>query len=122
MPDAEIYWAGQSGKEYVYWVHRIGTFFNNEPGNYVYAREVESGSWEAIYVGQTESLERRLDPEKEACARRHGATHVHVHTNRSGESRRAAEQADLVAKWAPVCNLGQAEAVGQAQEKGTERA
>lgn len=104
MPDPEISWEGQSGKEYLYWVHPIGTYFNNEPGNYIYAKEVEPGSWEALYIGHTDSLQHRLDPEPEACAKRNGATHVHVHTNRTGALRRAAEQADLVAKWKPDCN------------------
>ncbi|MBI3049769.1 MAG: hypothetical protein HYY76_15800 [Acidobacteria bacterium] len=105
MADAEIYWEGQSGKEYLYWIHRIGTFFNNDPGNYIYAKEVEPGSWVALYIGHTASLQNQLaDPEKDACAKRNGATHVHVHTTRAGEARRAAEQADLVAKWEPACN------------------
>lgn len=106
MADTEISWEGQSGKDYVYWVHRIGTYFNDEPGNFIYAKEVESDSWVAIYIGHTPSLQDQLaDPEKDACAKQHGATHVHVHTTRSGEARRAAEQADLVAKWTPACNV-----------------
>ncbi|OFW00233.1 MAG: hypothetical protein A3I61_08705 [Acidobacteria bacterium RIFCSPLOWO2_02_FULL_68_18] len=89
----------------MYWIHRIGTFFNDEPGNYILAKEVEAGSWEAVYIGHTASLQKQLvDPEKEACAKQNGATHVHVHSTPTGESRRAAEQIDLVAKWRPVCN------------------
>jgi hypothetical protein len=105
MADTEIVWEGQSGKEYVYWIHRIGTYFNDEPGNYIYAREAEPGGWEALYIGHTVSLQNRLaGPEKEACTKHHGATHVHVHTNRAGEARRAVEEDDLIAKWRPVCN------------------
>ena len=110
MTDTEIYWDGQSGKDYVYWIPPIGTSFNDEPGNFIYTKEDEPGSWVAIYIGHTASLQNRLaDPETEASAIRNGATHVHVHTTRSGEARRAAEQADLVARWDPVCNalLGQ---------------
>ncbi|MBI2828939.1 MAG: hypothetical protein HYX77_06695 [Acidobacteria bacterium] len=104
MAHAEIYWEGQSGKEYQYWIHWIGTYFTNEPGNFIYAKEVEPGSWTPLYIGQTSSLERRLaDDEKEACAKRNGATHVHVHTNRGGVARQSAEKADLIAKWNPVC-------------------
>ena len=105
MADTEISWEGQSGKEYVYWIHRIVTYFSDEPGNYIYAKEVEPDSWTPLYIGQTSSLEERLaDNEKEACARRNGATHVHVHTTRGGAVWRTAEEADLVAKWNPVCN------------------
>ncbi len=101
---AEIDWEGQSGKEYRYWAHRIGTQFLREPGNFIYAREVEPGRWEPLYIGQTPNLEERLaSPEKEACAKQSGATHVHVHTTRR-DSARTAEEADLIAKWAPACN------------------
>ena len=105
MADSDTWWEGQSGKEYQYWIHPIGTSFNDEPGNYIYAKEVEPGSWRPLYIGQTSSLSDRLaDHEKEACATRNGATRVHVHTNRGGEARRTAEEADLIAKWTPVCN------------------
>ncbi|MBI2962799.1 MAG: hypothetical protein HYY35_03530 [Deltaproteobacteria bacterium] len=105
MADTEIYWDGQSGKEYPYWIHRIGTYFDDEPGNYIYAKEVEPGSWVALYIGHTPSLQDHLaDAEKEACAKRNGATHVHVHTTPGGESRQAAEAADLIARWQPACN------------------
>ena len=74
MADTEISWEGQSGKEYVYWIHRIGTYFSDEPGNYIYAKEVEPDSWTPLYIGQTSSLEERLaDDEKEACTQRRNA-------------------------------------------------
>ncbi len=106
MADTEIYWEGQSGKEYKYWIHRLGTYFNNEPGNYIYVKEVEPGSWAPLYIGQTSRLEDRLaDHEKEACAKQHGATHVHGHTTPGGgEAKRTAEEAELIAKWNPPCN------------------
>lgn len=106
MAENKIYWEGQSGKKYKHWIHRIGTLFGNEPGNYIYAKEVEPGSWTPLYIGQTSSLEGRLGVhEKEACAKQNGATHVHAHTTPGGgEARRIAEQADLIAKWNPVCN------------------
>lgn len=114
----EIYWEGESGKEYTYWIHRIGTYFNDEPGNYIYAKEVEPGAWEPLFIGHTDSLQDRLaDEETEACVRRHGGTHVHVHTARGGEARRAAEAADLVARWSPACN-GHA-GVSQGKEPGS---
>jgi hypothetical protein len=105
MADTDIYWEGRSGKEYRYWIHRIGTYFSSEPGNFIYAKEVEPDAWEPLYVGHTSSLEDGLaDPETEARAKRLGATHVHVHTTPGGEARRAAEEADLIARWRPACN------------------
>lgn len=117
MADADIYWEGKSGREYRFWIHRIGTHFNDEPGNFIYAREVEPDAWEAVYMGHTPSLQDRLaDAATEACAKRHGATHVHVHTTPGPESRRNAEQEDLIARWNPSCNQTETPSRRQDQE------
>ena len=44
------------------------------------------------------------DHEKEACAKRHGATHIHAHLTSGGESIRKAEERDLILRWQPPCN------------------
>ena len=100
-----IYWAGQSGEEYKYWICRIGTSFKEEPGNYIFAKETVSRNWSPCYIGETENLNQRLgDHEKEECARRHGATHIHAHLNSGGEDVRRKEEKDLIMKWKPPCN------------------
>jgi len=100
-----IRWPGLSGKVYEYEIHIIGTSFKNEPGNYIFAKETTTGKWTPCYIGQTEDLNQRLgDHEKEACARRQGATHIHVHITQGGQSVRRAEEADLIRKWKPPCN------------------
>lgn len=100
-----IMWPGQSGKEYKYWIYPIGTTFNKEPGNYIFAKETRPGYWSPCYIGQTENLDERLtDHEKEACAKRHGATHIHTHVTLGGEAIRRAEEGDLIQKWTPPCN------------------
>lgn len=105
MADTEIFWQGKSGKQYRYWIHRVATYFNDDPGNYIYAMEVEPDSWVALYIGQTHSLQQQLaGTETEAELRRQGATHVHVHTTPGGEPLRAAEVADLIARWEPAGN------------------
>lgn len=102
---AIINWPGKSGKEYQYWIHSISTTFKEEPGNYIYAKETRPGYWASCYIGETDSLGRRLsEHEKEACAKRHGATHIHAHTNGNGEQTRKAEEKDLILKWQPPCN------------------
>lgn len=69
------------------------------------AHAVEPGSWTPLYIGRTDSLEKQLaDGEKERCAKRKGATYLHVHTNQGGAGTRTAEAADLIAQWNPVCN------------------
>jgi predicted GIY-YIG superfamily endonuclease len=105
VAEPEIYWKGQSGREYGYWIHRIGTEFVEEPGNYIYAKETRSGYWRPVYIGQTSNLKRRLaGHNEEECARRNGATHIHAHTSSRQESVRETEEKDLIKKWKPVCN------------------
>ena len=105
MATPDIEWEGESGKRYGYWIYPIGTSFRDEPGNYIYAKEVQPGRWRPLYVGQTSSLAARLaDHEKEACATRNGATHVHAHMTVGGETKRRQEEVDLIRKWTPVCN------------------
>lgn len=100
-----IMWSGKSGKEYKYWIYPIGTSFKEEPGNYIFAKETKPGYWLPCYIGQTEDLDDRLgDHEKEACAKRHGATHIHTHLTSGGETVRKAEEKDLILRWNPPCN------------------
>ena len=105
MSEAQtIDWPGQSGKTYRYWIYPIGTSFKEVGGNYIFAKEARPGSWIPVYVGQSKNLNQRLENhEKEACAKRNGATHIHAHKNDS-EAARLAEEKDLIAKWKPVCN------------------
>ena len=83
----------------------MNTSFKDEPGNYIFAKETSSGYWTPIYIGETDSLKDRLsNHEKMPCVKRHGGTHVHVHTSSSDEQARRAEESDLLAKWDPPCN------------------
>ena len=100
-----IKWNGQSGTEYQYWIYPIGTNFKKEAGNYIFAKQTTQNHWSPCYIGQTENLDERLeDHEKETCAKRNGATHMHVHLNSGGEQARRAEEKDLILKWQPPCN------------------
>jgi predicted GIY-YIG superfamily endonuclease len=100
-----IMWPGQSGKNYKYWIYSFDTSFKEEPGNYIFAKETRPGYWSPCYIGQTENLNQRLgDHDKEACAKRHGATHIHAHVNNNGEPARRAEEKDLIQRWKPPCN------------------
>jgi len=100
-----ILWPGISGREYKYWIYPIGTSFKGEPGNYIFAKQSSPGYWTPCYVGESENLDKRLENhEKESCARKYGATHIHAHLNKSGIKTRIAEEKDLINKWKPVCN------------------
>lgn len=106
MSDAQrVSWTGASGQTYQYEVYPLGTQLKEEAGNYIFAKPGAGGGWSACYIGQTSNLNQRLgDHEKEACARRNGATHIHAHLNAGGETVRRAEEADLIRKWRPPCN------------------
>jgi hypothetical protein len=106
MPtSATINWAGQSGKAYVHWIYPLGTVFDPVAGNYVFAKEVTPNHWSPVYIGQTSDLSVRFDNHHALqCAKRNGATHVHVHRN-DNEKQRLGEEMDLIHHWSPSCNI-----------------
>ena len=100
-----IEWHGESGKTYRYWVYELGMTFGSSPGNYIFARETEPGKFRPIYIGQTGDLSERFDGHHQMpCIRRNGATHICAHKSGTDEATRKAEEDDLIARWAPVCN------------------
>jgi hypothetical protein len=103
--EGTIKWPGQSGAEYTYWIYRIGTTFQSEPGNYIFAKETNPNTFKPIYIGQTGDLSERFENHhKLPSITRNGATHIHVHKNLGGERQRLAEELDLVHRWCPTCN------------------
>lgn len=118
MADTEIGWEGESGREYTYWIHRIGTQFLPGPGSFIYATEVEPDAWLAVYVGHTDDLAEGLaGSAAEEIAIRLGATHVHVHTNLGDRERRAAEERELIARWKPAGNGAPAEGAARSDRR-----
>jgi len=105
MSAPTIKWTGISDKEYTYYIYPIDTFNpKSDGGNYLFAMETKPGSYKPVYVGQTNDLKERLgDHEKETCARRNGATHIHAHLNGNKQSR-LDEEKDIIKRWKPVCN------------------
>ncbi|OGW36545.1 MAG: hypothetical protein A2010_07890 [Nitrospirae bacterium GWD2_57_9] len=102
---AKSNWPGMSGKQYTFEIYPIGTTFNEVPGNYIFAKQVRPGSWQSCYIGQAENLKNRLaDHEKQTCAIRNGATHIHAHVNYGGEQTRGIEERDLILLHQPCCN------------------
>jgi hypothetical protein len=102
---SSVSWPGQSGKEYPYQVYPIGASFQPMPGNYIYAKQSEDGSWIPLYVAQTRNLNQRLENfEKQNLAIQNGATHIFVHISNEGQAARCAEERDLILCWKPPCN------------------
>lgn len=100
-----INWPGQSGTQYQYWIHPIGTEFVPKPGNYVFAKEVRPHHWVPIYIGQTSNLAERFDNHHQMDAiKREGATHIHVHTSSEKQQVRLDEETDLCRRWKTPCN------------------
>ena len=97
-------WPGKSGKTYLYGIYPIGTSFVAKGGSYIFCKKNNANKWAPQYIGQTNDLNERLgDHEKEACAKRNGATHIHVRLNTT-KANRLAEEKDLITNFKPSCN------------------
>jgi hypothetical protein len=103
-------WPGASGTKYKYWVYERHPKINEgQDGNYIYAK-IENNTWQPVYIGEGDLSKRATsDHHRTACIDKKQATHVHVHTNGTKESRRA-EERDLLANfpqaYAPTgCNV-----------------
>jgi len=100
-----VNWIGQSGKRYPYTVYALDTTFQMSPGNFIYARQAEDGSWVPIYIAQTRNLGQRLEGHVTMQdAMQNGATHIHAHYDTAGQAVRCNEERDLLLRWKPVCN------------------
>lgn len=98
-------WPGQSGRQYRFDIYPLDTAFQPFPGVYIYAKLLEDGSWEPVYISQTRDLHQRLEGHvhtEDAVAS--GATHLHAHYCNAGQSARCSEEHDLLERWQPVCN------------------
>jgi len=102
-----IEWTGKSGTRYRYYIWPRGAKIEGTPpGNFLQVRVTAEGVLEPVYIAQTNDLNRRLLTQEERdCVDRHGATQLHIHISYKGEMDRLDEEADLVARWNPVCNL-----------------
>lgn len=97
-------WPGKSGKTYKHNVYPIGATFQEKGGNYVFCKLNAARKRVPQYIGQTENLNVRLGShDKEACAKRNGATHIHAHLD-AREADRLAEEMDLIHNFNPRCN------------------
>jgi hypothetical protein len=106
MPDDNtIKWVGKSGREYLYWIYKLGATFDAVPGNYIFAKSVPDNKLRAIYIGQTSNLSERFDNhERMPCIRRNGADYICAHKSNESEKGRCAEESDLIANYDPCCN------------------
>jgi hypothetical protein len=101
----QLVWTDHLGRKYVYSVFGFDQEWVDFPGNYIIARRSIRG-WDALYIGEAESLKRRLGRRHEAWAYCHsrGATHVLVHFNFAGNKARQEEEQGLILAYDPPGN------------------
>ena len=103
-----VKWPGKSGITYDSEAFPFGTVFNKVSGVYIVSRKILSGSHEALYVGETESLFDRLNAGEKthegiARVRQYGITHICV-VRVTGNSERLRVETDLRHGLNPVGN------------------
>lgn len=103
-----VTWHGASKTPYTFEVYPDGTAFNPVSAVYILCREVSPGSWEALYVGETQSLQQRLtigamNHDGYRRAKLAGMTHIAVHVV-NGETQRLRIETDLRHGLNPVAN------------------
>lgn len=108
MSETTVDWPGRSGSTYRYWTLQSieASSIKDEPGNYVFAKQIANGNFVPLYFGQAASLKARL-PNHDVwpLAVRRGATHVMAHTTPAGEKARLDEERDLIERWNPELNV-----------------
>ena len=103
-----ITWRGTSGQSYAFETHPFGTQFNPVSAVYIFCRQGASGKWEALYVGETQSLEQRLNTgigshDGYARASRLGMTHIAALVV-AGDAERLRIETDLRHGLNPLAN------------------
>ena len=101
-------WVGGSGLWYTYVVVPIGALIPALAGVYIFARQIDNGTWDPVYIGETANLRQRLTSSHEQWtpAAELGATHLHISTRLANENEyaRLAEESDLLSRYRPPCN------------------
>ncbi len=101
----ECKWDSKKGNSYTYYVYKLPHSFQDEDGNYIFAK-LEGNTWWPVYIGQGNlknraNLNNRTD--NVACIRQNGATHVHAHSQ-SNKEKRLEEETDLINSYDTPCN------------------
>lgn len=105
-----VTWPSVSGKSYDTVLCELGLSFTSNPGIYIFCKaSSEAGKWAAIYVGECEDFNDRLNVNlsshhRLACINREGATHVCVARVTGGKTNRTAVETDLRRQLDPPCN------------------
>jgi hypothetical protein len=103
-----IEWTGKSGHKYSFEPFPVGTQFNRVSGAYIACRKLVSGNFEALYVGEAQSLYDRLNAGSNnhdglRCAAGKGMTHIAA-LRVNGNAERLRVETDLRHGLNPSCN------------------
>ena len=63
VPEPTVIWPGGDGRKYTFHLYQIGQVFYAVPGVYIFCRSLQESRWQAIYVGETDNLWRRITDE-----------------------------------------------------------
>ena len=104
----KVTWTGSSGKKYEFETFPVGTQFNHVSGVYIACRRLITGNFEALYVGEAQSLFDRINSgaanhDGLKCASRNGMTHICALVISSNAERLRVET-DLRHALSPSCN------------------
>jgi len=101
-----IQYSGQSGKEYSYECYKVGDKFKKSPGNFIFAKKVQSNGLIPVYIGESDDMSDHFYRNCRSMPSIHhqGAHHICVHYSAESKEKRQAEAWDLMEHWRPQCN------------------
>lgn len=108
MDNPTITWTGKSGTPYRFHFYPDGQLFNPVSGVYIFCRAISLVSWEALYVGEAQSLKDRLNTgisnhDGYRRAKAAGMTHIAAMVV-VGDTERLRVETDLRHGLNPSCN------------------
>jgi hypothetical protein len=76
-----VTWTGASGTAYEFQLDPIGSVYHPYAGVYIFCKPVNATHWQAVYIGESDSFQRRLTDELQRHHKWqgvlfHGATHI----------------------------------------------
>lgn len=116
MDKTTITWKGISGLPYTFYLYPNGQEFNPVSGVYIFCRPISLVIWEALYVGEAQSLKDRLNTgisnhDGYRRATTAGMTHIAAMAV-LGDAERLRIETDLRHGLNPSCNAQGINALG----------
>jgi hypothetical protein len=105
-------WTGKSGQDYSFYLYDLAATFYARPGVYILCRAVQIDGitrYEALYVGEAESFEDRLNASRGEHdgfkrALKMGVTHIAARVVAGDRAQRLSVETDLRHALNPPCN------------------